>query len=63
MNLSLYLRGKVSQYFIPLVKKTSCEICGTTESLEVHHVYTFKNIVDDTLEEYGLECLIDRRKK
>lgn len=53
MKLTDYLRNKVSSKFNDLVKKDKCEICGSTEDLHVHHVYPFKDMINDTLEELG----------
>ena len=55
MKLTDYLRNKVSRKFNDLVKKDKCEICGSTEDLHVHHVYPFKDMINDTLEELGYE--------
>lgn len=55
MDLKLHLRNKLTTKLIPLVKKDKCEICGVTDNLEVHHVKLFSDILDETLEELGLE--------
>lgn len=58
MKLNDYLRNKLNSHFYELVKKDSCEICeicGSTENLHVHHVYPFKDMVEDTLNELNLE--------
>ena len=49
MQLYNYLRATVVANWNPIVIGDKCCKCGSTESLELHHVYTFKNIVDDTI--------------
>jgi 5-methylcytosine-specific restriction endonuclease McrA len=55
MDLTKYLRDDFTTYIIPLVKKDRCEVCNSGTNLEVHHVYPFSFMVDDTLKELGLE--------
>lgn len=55
MKLELYLRNKIVKYFNPLVIKDKCEVCGSIEALEVHHVYQFKDMLVDVLNELQLE--------
>lgn len=55
MDLTKYLRDDFTTYIIPLVKKDRCEICNSEINLEVHHVYPFSFMIDDTLKELGLE--------
>lgn len=55
MKLTYYLRNKVINKFNDLVKKDKCEMCGNPENLHVHHVYPFKQMLEDTLEELGYE--------
>lgn len=54
-NLNVYLRSNVWNKFVHLVKKDKCEVCGSTENLQVHHIYPFIQMVNDTLVELGLE--------
>ena len=54
MQLYNYLRATVVTKWNPIVIGDKCCKCGSTESLELHHVYTFKNIMTDVLEEFGL---------
>lgn len=53
--LSEHLRSEIGNYFIPLVRKNKCEICGATENLEVHHIYQFVDMLNDVLNELNLE--------
>ena len=53
--LNNYIRNRVWYKFVNLVKKDICEQCGGTENLQVHHIYPFVNMVEDTLVELGLE--------
>lgn len=55
MKLEIYLRNKISNHFNPLVIKDKCEICNSTENLEVHHLYRFRDMLKDTLNELSLE--------
>ena len=55
MRLYSYLRNQFSNKIIPFVIKDKCEICGRIENLEVHHIYRFKDILNDTLEFLNLE--------
>lgn len=50
MKIEQYLRSKVGELFIPLVRKSECEKCGTSENLEVHHVKQFIDMVYGALE-------------
>lgn len=54
-NLIIYIRNRVWNKFVNLVKKDRCEICGSTEDLQVHHIYPLTNMIKDTLEELNLE--------
>ena len=54
-DLAVYLRNTVWNKFIPLVKKDKCEVCGGTENLQVHHMYSFAQIIDDTLADLNLK--------
>lgn len=54
-DLAVYLRNTVWNKFVPLVKKDKCEVCGGTENLQVHHMYSFAQIIDDTLADLNLK--------
>ena len=55
INLQHYLRRVLGQKFIPLVKKDKCEICDSTDKLEVHHETQFIHMLEDTLELLNLK--------
>ena len=55
MKLQAYIRGKLSRKLIPLIRKDNCECCGKIETLEVHHVKLFSDILNETLHEIALE--------
>ena len=54
-NLQYYLRRVLGQKFIPLVKKDRCELCYSTDNLEVHHDTQFIHMLEDTLELFNLK--------
>ena len=45
-SMSKHLRGVINHYWRPLVKKDSCEKCGSIEKLEVHHIDSFKSFMN-----------------
>ena len=55
MDLSKYLRKDFRRYIVPLVKKNKCEVCGSKTNLEIHHLYSFTIMLNDTLKELKLE--------
>lgn len=55
MKLESYLRTEISNKLIPLVKKDKCEICESTEKLEVHHVKPFAEILEECLDDLHIE--------
>ena len=59
MDIKTHLRSILAQKFIPLVKKDKCEICDSTDRLEVHHETQFIVILEDTLKELNLEIKED----
>ena len=59
MDIKTHLRSILAQKFIPLVKKDKCEICDSTDKLEVHHETQFIVILEDTLKELNLEIKED----
>jgi len=59
MDIKTHLRSILAQKFIPLVKKDKCEICNSTDKLEVHHDTQFIVILEDTLKELNLEIKED----
>lgn len=50
------LRTDFTRYIKPYVEKHECEVCGSdTERLHVHHVVQFQKLLEETLEQLGLE--------
>ena len=59
MDIKTHLRSILAQKFIPLVKKDKCELCDSTDRLEVHHDTQFIVILEETLKELNLEIKED----
>lgn len=55
MQLREKLRMDFSKYIRPIKMKEHCEVCGTTENLELHHVDQFILTLEETLKELNLE--------
>lgn len=55
MKLELLLRSDFNLALRPILIKTSCEHCGETNNLELHHVTQFAKLLSDTLLKLGLE--------
>jgi hypothetical protein len=56
-ELSDYLRSQLSFWIREQLKRTNytCEITGKHGTLNVHHMYSFSNILQDTMEELQLD--------
>ena len=57
-----YIRDFIKKDFD---KKSYCEICGDTENLELHHLYTLSELWDNWCEKHnisGLDVLIHREQ-
>jgi hypothetical protein len=55
MKLESCIRTEINQKLIPLIKKDKCEICGSTENLEVHHVKPFAEILEECLDDLHMK--------
>ena len=55
MQLREKLRMDFSKYIRPIKMKEHCEVCGTTENLELHHLDQFIFTLEETLKELNLE--------
>lgn len=55
MKLEEYLRGNFSRYIRPLFIKNECEVCKTTDNLELHHEIQFSELLNETLKELKLK--------
>lgn len=48
------LRQDWIKYIQPLYKGEKCELCGSTERLEVHHINAFSRMLNESIEELGM---------
>ena len=55
MKLEEYLRSQFGYKIRPLYIKDKCEICGETNSLELHHVTQFSILLKETLNNLNLK--------
>lgn len=55
MKLEQYLRNDFNKYIRPLFIKASCEVCESTEQLELHHSIQFSELLKETLKELKLD--------
>ena len=53
-ELKNILRADFTYYIVPIVKKDKCEICESSNDLEVHHLYKFEYMLNDTLKTLNL---------
>ena len=55
-DISLYLRGLLSPWTLQQLQRANymCELTGKQGQLNVHHMYSFKNIFEDTMNELQL---------
>ena len=63
MNLDNYLRSVVKQNMLKYLNVCSCEKCGSTHNLDIHHddMYFFE-MVDKTLKDLGLPYHQEKNK-
>jgi hypothetical protein len=56
-TLRLYLADKINDWKVESLKegKYKCAVSGATANLEVHHTYPYHFIINDTLDELGLD--------
>ena len=59
MKLEEYLRTEYSYYIRPLFIKDECELCGTDNNLELHHIQQFSELLKETLQLLHLEYKLD----
>lgn len=55
MTLEQFLRGKINNVFIPLVKKDKCGMCNSKDKLHLHHMKPFAVMLEETLDELDLK--------
>lgn len=55
MKLEEYLRSDFNKYIRPLFIKSLCEVCESTERLELHHSIQFSKLLKVTLTELKLD--------
>lgn len=54
-DLIIKLRASFNNHIRPIRIKDRCELCGSEEYLILHHIDTFSNLLDETLEELGID--------
>lgn len=60
MELKLYLRVEFNTYIRNKLISDSCEVCGDTENLHLHHEEHFITMLLETIEELGLKFVNDK---
>lgn len=55
MKLEQYIRAEINEKLIPLIKKDKCELCGSKENLEVHHIKPFAEILEESLKDLNID--------
>jgi len=53
MLLKSYVRNKFKKYVRPLLIKDKCECCEETVGLELHHLKSFSDLLDECLNRLG----------
>ena len=50
-ELIIKLRAEFNNYISPIKINNQCEFCGSCDDLHLHHIDTFSNLLDETLED------------
>ena len=50
-ELIIKLRAEFNNHIRPIKINSQCEFCGSCDDLHLHHIDTFSNLLDETLED------------
>ena len=53
--LIIKLRAEFNNYIRPIKIDSQCEFCGSCDDLHLHHIDTFSNLLDETLEDLNMD--------
>lgn len=54
-SLIIKLRAEFNNYIRPIKINSQCEFCGSCDDLHLHHIDTFSNLLDETLEDLNID--------